>query len=360
MRVAINTLPLATAHRVRGVGYYTEHLLQGMKDESSIEVIEFTKSADLKRTKIDLVHYPWFDFFFHTLPIKKPFPTVVTIHDAIPLVFKERYPLGIKGKINFILQKISLMGCRFFITDSLASKKDIIKHLSVRSDKIEVIPLAADKSFRVLGEIKLIQTRRKYNLPSRFLLYVGDANWVKNLPFLVESFRQICQEPNLADVKLVLVGGVFLKKVEDIDHPELESLKDVNRKIKEYGLEDRVIRPGNVNGEDLVAFFNLATVYIQPSLYEGFGLPLLQAFSCGTPVVSSDRGSLPEVGGNAAIYFNPSNVNQFKIILEEVLEDKALRNKLSKLGMEQAERFSWEKVIEDTQAVYKKVIGNVK
>lgn len=360
MKVAINTLPLTTGHKVRGVGYYTQHLLQGMKDDSEVEVTEFTKQADLKGKSIDLIHYPWFDFFFHSLPINKTFPAVVTIHDAIPLVFKDRYPLGLKGKINLTLQKISLKNCKFFITDSMASKKDIVKHLSIKGDKIEVVSLAADKDFRLLGEIKLIQVRRKYNLPDRFLLYVGDANWVKNLPFLIEGFRAISNERNLSDVKLILVGGVFLKKVENIDHPELESLKEVNRKIKEYDLEDRVIRPGNINAEDLVAFYNLATVYVQASLYEGFGLPVLQAFSCGTPVVSSDRGSLPEVGGNAAVYFNPTDLNQFKKILEDIIVDKALRNKLSGLGLKQAEKFSWKKVIEDTKSVYKKVIANAK
>ena len=148
------------------------------------------------------------------------------------------------------------------------------------------------------------------------------------------------------------MGGVFLKNVENINHPELESLKGFNRKLKDYHLEGRVIRPGNIEDNELVAFYNLATIYIQPSLYEGFGLPVLQAFACGTPVVSSNGGSLPEVGGKAVVYFNPTDLQQFVAIVGGVLKDKSLQNKLSELGLAQASKFSWEKVAKQTAEVY--------
>ncbi|MCR4305877.1 MAG: glycosyltransferase, partial [Candidatus Daviesbacteria bacterium] len=127
----------------------------------------------------------------------------------------------------------------------------------------------------------------------------------------------------------------------------------LNRKIKEYKLENKIIRPGHIETSELVAFYNLATVYIQPSLYEGFGLPLLQSFACGTPVISSNRGSLPEVGGKAALYFNPTDQSQALSLLGDVLQDRSLQYKLSKLGFEQVSKFSWEKTADQTIEAYK-------
>lgn len=356
MRVAINVLPLKTAHKDRGIGYYTSNLLDALKKDASVEVIEFTKLSEVKN--VDLIHYPWFDFYFHSLPIRKPFPTVVTIHDVIPLKFRKHYPIGLRGRINLYLQKLALQSCKEIITDSKTSKNDIIEYLKINENKITVIPLAASQNFRVLNDNKLIFTKRKNNLPDQFLLYVGDANWVKNLPFLIEGFKQIIKIPEFNKVKLVLVNGVFLKKVNNIDHPELESLRKANRLIEESNIQNQVIRPGNLNEDELVAFYNLATAYIQPSIYEGFGLPVLQALACGTPVISSNRGSLSEVGGNAAVYFDPTNLNKFKSIVSEILEDKFLQAKLSKLGLKRAAKFSWDKAISETKAVYEKVIRN--
>lgn len=356
MKIAVNILPLKSAHKARGIGYYTRNLVDNLKKDSTVEVIEFTNLSELK--EVDIVHYPWFDFFFHTLPIRKRFPMVVTIHDTEPLIFPKQYPTGLRGKINFLLQKISLQSCRLIISDSQNSKEDIIRFFKLNEAKIKVVPLAADQKFRVLNDARLLRIKRKYSLPDKFLLYVGDANWVKNLPFLIEGFKSIVEAyPTL---KLVLIGGVFLKNLENIDHPELASLKKLNRMIREYNLEEKVFRPGSIDNGELIAFYNLATIYIQPSLYEGFGLPILEAFSCGTPVVSSDRGSLREVGGNAAVYFDPTNLKQFKSILLEILEDKSLQKKLSKLGLEQAAKFSWDKVIDETKIVYEKVLQNGK
>ncbi len=350
MKIGINAYPLKSGHKNRGIGYYTSNLLESLKKDVSLSVQEFTDISEVKSA--DIVHYPWFDFFFHTLPIKKAFPTIVTIHDVIPLKFESHYPTGIRGKFNFYLQKLALKNCKAIITDSNNSKKDIIQYLKIKEEKITVIPLAIGREFRVLNENKLIFIKRKHNLPDQFLLYVGDANWVKNLPFLIEGFREIIKQPAFNKVKLVLIGAIFLKKVEDIIHPELESLKMTNRLIEQYSLQDRIIRPGKLEEEDLVAFYNLATIYIQPSFYEGFGLPVLQALETGTPVVSSRGGSLPEVAGDAAIYFDPTNLDQFKSIVMDVLQDKSLQAKLAKLGQIQAEKFSWNKVIEETKDVY--------
>lgn len=356
MRIAINTLPLKTAHRDRGIGYYTYNLVEELKTYSSIQVQEFVHSSEVK--DVDLIHYPWFDFFFHSLPIKKSFPTVVTIHDVIPLKFSQYYPLGFKGKVNLYLQKLALRGCRAIITDSQASLDDIVKYLNIKNENITIIPLAADDDFKILSDTELIRIKRKYKLVDQFLLYVGDANWVKNLPFLIAGFKNLAKHQNYENFKLVLIGTVFLKNVENINHPELESLRKVNNLIKSYNLQNKIIRLGNIEKRELAALYNLATIYVQPSLYEGFGLPVLQAMACGAPVVCSNGGSLPEVGGNAAVYFDPTNINQFVSVVLEILNNRSLQDKLSKLGLKQAKKFNWKKVAMQTIDVYSRVIKN--
>lgn len=350
MKIAFNIKPLKSAHKERGIGYYTRNLLEGLKKEADLEIVEFEDLSQVRNA--DVVHFSWFDLFFHTMPLSSPLPTVVTVHDVIPLIFKDHYPVGLRGKINFFLQKLALKRCKRIITDSYVSKVDIVKYLKIDESKIAVVPLASDQKFKVLNESKLLFIKRKYNLPDRFLLYVGDANFVKNLPFLIECFNELIAESQFADLKLILVGEVFLKNVESIDHPELESLKKVLRMIKDLGLADKVLRPGRLEVEDLVAFYNLATVYVQPSLYEGFGLPVLEALSCGTPAVISQNGALKEVGGDAPLYFNPENKRQFKTLVAEVLQSKSLQQKLSKLALTQAAKFSWERVAAQTKSVY--------
>lgn len=352
MKVAINVVPLYSAHKMRGIGYYTRNLIENLKKHEDLEIFEFQDISQIKQ--VDLIHYPWFDLYFHTLPVKKPFPTIVTIHDVIPLIYKNHYPVGLRGKFNFLLQKIALKNCKSYITDSESSKKDIVKYLKINPEKIFAIPLAAEENFKMLSDTKLLRIKRKYILPERFLLYVGDANWVKNLPFLIKAFDKLLK--TAGDLKLVLIGGVFLKKVDNINHPELESLKMMNKLISELNLEKSIIRMGNIEKDELAAIYNLATVYVQPSFYEGFGLPVLEAFACGVPVVCSNGGSLQEVGGSAALYFDPENEEQFIRIIVEVLQSKSVREKLIKSGLEHARLFSWQKCAEETIKVYKRMI----
>ncbi len=356
MKIGINITPLHTAHKRRGIGYYTSNLLNYLKKDKELEIFEFTKLSEVE--KLDLVHYPWFDFYFHTMPIKKKFKRVVTIHDTIPLLFPSHYPVGFKGRTNFFLQKLALRNVDAVITDSNTSKRDIISSLKIKSDKIFPIPIAVDKDFQPLADNHLIRVKNKFHLPDQFLLYVGDANWSKNIPFLINGFSKLIQKQEMKNLGLVLVGEVFLKNLENIDHPELESLKEANRLIHKLDLSSKIIRPGNLVKEDLIAFYNLATVYIQPSIYEGFGLPVLEAFACGTPVISTDTGSLPEVGGDVSIYFNSNNLLQFVRIVEDLLLSKSLQNKLSKLALKRALNFSWDKVVKQTKEVYSYAVKN--
>lgn len=347
MRVALNVYPLQSGHKTRGVGYYTRNLLDALK-QIGMDIYEFTDVRSVNNT-VDVVHYPWFDLFFRTLKIKNV-PTVVTVHDTSPLVFSTEYPVGIRGKINFYLQKRNLKKCKKIITPSNFSKQDIVKFLKINPDKIVVIPEAASEIFKVLSDGEKLSIKRKYKLPDFFLLYVGDANPVKNLPFLIDGFKELLG--NFPDLKLVLAGEVFLKKPINFNHPELKNLQILFEKIRNYGLADNIIIPGRVKTEDLVGFYNLATVYVQPSLYEGFGLPVLEAFACGTPVVSSNASSLPEVGGDAALYFDPRSLTQFTGIVTRILQDRSLREKFKKLGLVRSRQFCWDQTAHQTIQVY--------
>lgn len=350
MKVAFNVTPLSTASKTRGIGSYTKNLLENLKKK--IKIIEFT---DIKTVgEVDLVHYPWFDLFFNTLKLDRRFPTVVTIHDVTPLVFAKNYPVGVRGKVNLFFQKKSLKSCSAIITDSNASKNGIIKYLGVNEDKIKVIPLASDKKFKILTQIEKEAIKNKLKLPDKYLLYVGDVNFVKNLPYLIKEFNKLIRRKNFQEYKLILVGGAFLRKVNNF-HPELKSAIEVNQLIKDYKLAGKIIKPGQISDDDLVGVYNLATVYIQSSLYEGFGLPILEAMNCGTPVLSSLAGSLPEVGSNAVIYFNPLKADDLLSNLVNLLSNKDLQRGLSNLGIKRSRLFSWNKTANQTIKVYEAI-----
>lgn len=349
MKIGFDVSPLQSGHNTRGIGSYTRNTLEELK-KTDAEIVEIT---DKETSKVDVIFHPYFDFFFRTLKIGKT-PTVVTIHDTMPLIFTKAYPPGIKGKINFLFQKRELKKAKYIITNSETSKKDINKYLGIKMEKIVPIYLAAGKEFKTLPASQAKKLKEKYKLPEKFLLYVGDANYVKNLPFLIKGFKSIKESDGFDDLKLVLVGGVFL--IKDTNHPELRSLQETHELIRMNKLENDVIMPGQVETSDLVSFYNLATLYIQPSLYEGFGIPLLEAMSCGCPVLSSSSASLPEVGGEAVNYFNPSDLNEFTEKTKTILTNKKLRENLINKGRQRVKRFSWQKTAEETLNVFEKTL----
>ena len=362
MKIAIDITPLKSAHKFRGIGAYTKRL---------VEALQSLKRADFKVILVEkgripkechLIHYPYFDLFFMTLPLMRKKKTVVTIHDTTPLVFPEHFPPGVKGKLKFKAQKMILKTVDGVITDSKNSKKDIIKYLGYPQGKIFVVPLAAGDIFKPIAESqavrphsrlrskvkevkKMEKVRKKYQLPRQFVLYVGDVNYHKNILSLVKACK-------LIKLPLVIVGKQAAQKKFDKAHIENQPLVQL---IKLYGKDPEVIRLGFVPDKDLVAIYNLATVYCQPSFYEGFGLPVLEAMACGTPVVTSKKASLSEVGGKATIYIDPYDINDIANGLTVAIEDENLREDLISRGLEQVEKFSWERTAKETIKVYEKI-----
>lgn len=347
MKVAIDVTPLKAKHRFRGIGIYTRNLVESLQSiklpNFSIQTIESGRNSK----DCDLIHYPFFDFFFLTLPFKKTKPTVVTIHDCTPLVFPKNYPPGFRGKLKFLIQKFSLGGVRRVITDSENSKKDIVKFLNIPEEKIDVIYLAAgNKVKRIENKDFLMKLSNKFNLPKKFVLYVGDVNFNKNVPGLVKA----CQ---LAEIPLVIVGKQAVETEFDRSNRENWPLIELCKLCKK---KKDVLRLGFVEEEELAGLYSLAYVYCQPSFYEGFGMQILEAMTCGCPVVTSNVSSLPEIANQAAVLVNPHNIREIALGIKKVIEDKEFRDKMIMAGFKQASKFSWEKTARHTLKVYEKAL----
>ncbi|MEK7565616.1 MAG: glycosyltransferase family 1 protein, partial [Patescibacteria group bacterium] len=227
------------------------------------------------------------------------------------------------------------------ITISNSAKKDTQSFFNYPQNKIFTTYLAADEKFQV------VKSKKNYHLPDTFALYVGGVNWNKNLPNLIKA----CQKINLP---LIFVGEEFLKTKVDLSHPELQPFKEVLKLIKK---DPKIKCLGFIPTENLVDIYNLATVYVQPSTYEGFGLPVLEALSCGCPVVCGHNSSLPEIGGEAVIYTDTLNIEKLSRAIFNVIHlSKIQREDIIQKGLIQAKKFSWAKTARETYEIYQKVL----
>lgn len=347
MTIAIDQSPIVEnkhiKHRVRGVGFYITNLKEGLQKAFPKEGFLFFNKEEGIPGNADLVHYPYFEPFFLSLPIIKKTKTIVTVHDLTPLVFPEYFPKGIKGTIRWEIQRRNLSRVDRIIADSEASKSDIIRFTGFPEKKIDVVYLAAGSQFRVIEDTKhLSSVRKRYNLPERFLLYVGDVTWNKNLPRLLHSVQKL-------KIPLVLVGKALVEENVDVMNPWNQDLVMVQNIVKD---DPYFIRLGFVSDEDLPILYNLADVFVMPSLYEGFGLPLLEAMACGVPVVTSNAGSIPEVVSDASYSVDCYNTSSITKGIQTVFDNQKLRAQMREKGLKQAKKFSWSKTAQETFASY--------
>lgn len=374
MEIAIDTRPLTSEHAIRGIGVHTRELLPALNEETKrqknfkIDAFDFSAhNKQLTTNNYDIVHYPYFHPFFITLPFKKPAKkVVVTIHDLIQLIYPKHYPPGVKGQIRFWIQKFLLKNVDAIITISETSKKDICRFLEVHPDKVHVIYLAPREIFKPIQNATSLRSDvgKRYRLPDRFALYIGDVNYNKNIPMLIKACKVakiplvICGKQALDiegikdDIRYLSGPQDWLRYILGRPHPELTHYKDL---LREFCNAEKVLRLGFVPDEDLVVIYNLATLYCQPSYYEGFGLPVLEAFSCGLPVLASKTQALVEIAETGALFANPKDYKDFASKIKKVINDEKLRKQLINTGSEIVKNFSWGKTAKETIEVYKKV-----
>lgn len=301
----------------------------------------WTLPAHLRKNPIDIYHTQYITPFF----VSKKIKIVTTIHD-ISFNF---YPRLIKRSDLFFLKILipnSLKRADKIIAVSNFTKDEIIKHYRIKSEKIEVVHNAVSDNFsdEELTTDQIKKIRNKYNLPEKYILYLGTFQPRKNLPFLISAFLKIRKK--LDNVKLVIAG----KRAHNYD-------KKIDQALRAQSGAENVLFIGYVDEKDKPALYKMSYLCVFPSLYEGFGIPLLEAMNQGTPVLASDIPSHKETSGNAAVYFDPLNIASFEQILYNVHIDQNKRNALINLGQQRSKLFSWKKASEKILSVYWSLIS---
>jgi glycosyltransferase involved in cell wall biosynthesis len=230
------------------------------------------------------------------------------------------------------------------IAISKHTKKDLVEYFGAPEEKVTVTRLAAGGSFRRVEDANAAgEIRRKYGLPQGFVLFLGSLEPRKNVKTLFRAYSMLPKKAR-DKARLVIAGGKGWLN------------NDIKTQIEEFGISGQTCFTGYVAQEDLPAIYSMASVFVYPSLYEGFGLPILEAMGCGCPVITSNVSSMPEVAGDAGVLIDPFDAHALSKAIQEVLADEGLRARLSAAGIERAKQFSWEKTARETLEVYNKVV----
>jgi glycosyltransferase involved in cell wall biosynthesis len=278
------------------------------------------------------------------LPVRKICRYVVTIHDLVPLFFPELVPK--KHRLFFkIFMKRAAKTADLIITDSEYSKQDIVQYLAVPEEKIRVIYLGYEPPrTNVADPQKCQEILARYGITQPYLLFVGVIEPKKNLERLVEAFALLRQDSSFGKTfQLVIAGGKGW------------FYETLYQKVHDLHLDDHVIFTGFVPDQDLPALYTSAEVFVFPSIYEGFGLPVVEAMAYGVPVVTSNVSSLPELVGNAGMLVDPNHPEAICEGLTEVLANPQKQAQMKQAGLLQAQRFSWRRTAEETYQVYQEV-----
>jgi len=287
-----------------------------------------------KKNSLELYHVPKNTGvpFFHNIPV------VVTIHDIIPHVFPDKYLSNILERIWYELAiRVSIHRSDKILTISNFSKEELIRYYDVDSSKIEIVSLAYNKAFRKIEDKSMLNdVKERYRLNNKYILAIGGSEYRKNIQRLINVYLKNFRD----DYELIVVGGKW---------------RDIDLSKKYQGENIRFIT--GVPEEDLIAIYNMASVFVFPSFYEGFGIPVLEGMACGVPVITSNVSSMPEVGGDAAIYFNPYDEKDMADKIRMVLDNEQLRDVMVKKGLEKVKEYSWDKCARETLKVYEEVLS---
>lgn len=294
----------------------------------------FSLPYELKKDKIDFVHY-----FKPATTFLKIAPAIATMYDIIPLLYPETQTLVQRSYWRNQLP-LTAKKCRHLITISEASKKDIVQTLQVNPENITVTPLGVSAEFHPVDDLKKNAARLKYGLPEKFILYLGTIEPRKNIARLIRAFNEIAGDFPHA---LVIAGKWGW------------NYSEIERELKKSPYSSRILTLSYVNGRDLPSLYSAADVFVFPSFYEGFGLPPLEAMACGTPVITSNVSSLPEVVGNSGVLINPFDEKDIATGMIRVLENETIKDRLSRAGIERAKEFNWDNTAKATIDVYNKI-----
>lgn len=300
-----------------------------------------------RKARVDLVHIPYF-----SAPLSQPAPLVVTIHDAIPLVL-DHYAGGRVTRSYLKVVGRASRQAHLILTDSRHAAGDIAKHLGIPLDRIRPIHLAAGDEFTSangeMDDARIASMRERFGLEGPFVLNVGGFDQRKNLISLIEGFA--LARPKLDDgLQLVIVGSPH--------GGNRDLFPDIGPALDRHGLRERVTLTGFVSEEDKLDLYRAATAFVFPSMYEGFGLNPLEAMACGTPVIASNRSSLPEVVGDAGLSVDPTP-RALAEAMVTLLNDEALRDDLRRRGLKRAAGFSWKETASQTIGAYHDVLQSL-
>ncbi len=344
-----------SAHqRTTGIGVYTQNLvaalraldsdnryiLYGSDRPRNLRTLEriIRENAYLSvcslRDGLDILHIPGY-----SAPLVSRGMLIVTVHDLIGMIYPENLALMSRFYWGTWLPMV-VSRADTIIADSNNTKKDVMKLLGVREDKIRVIPLAADPKFHpVKDALALAQVKKRFNLEKPFVLYVGAIEPRKNLIRVMEAWARVRSRTKVPH-QLVITGF------------QAWAYREVSDLVQRLGIKRDVVFTGYVRDEELPLLYNASELFIFPSLYEGFGMPVLEAMACGVPVLTSNTSSIPEVAGDAAIMVDPTDVEKMAQAIERALEDEVLRERLKQAGPKRAAQFSWEATARETLRVY--------
>jgi alpha-1,3-rhamnosyl/mannosyltransferase len=290
--------------------------------------------------KFDLWHAP-----YYIRPYMMPCPVILTAYDLTGKKIKGVLP-GMKAKVAFeITTRLAFLTARRILTLSNSAKMDICELYRVKPEKIKVVPPGVENKFSPAEPEAVKEMRKKLKLPASYILYVGINKPHKNLGRLLEAFRLYREGHSDSPVKLLVAG-----RTDPRYSPELENT------VERLKLRDLVEFRGEVSEEELVWLYRGAILYVQPSLYEGFGLPVLEAQACGTPVICARTSSLPEAAGSAVSLFDPHSVPDIAEKLEAMLVDENRQRENIRLGLAHSRNFTWEKAAKATLELYREAL----
>ncbi len=309
-------------------------------DSSTIQEIALSKKADI-------IHF----FYNWSFPFRKKVPSILTVHDVIPFTFREA--MGLYRNI-FLYKPGIRMACRLndiIATVSEFSKQDIAKKVGVPHDKIRVISNGLREKNPKDPSLEE-ELKNRFEIKDTFILNVGGIHERKNIVRLIHAFKGMVNLNGYSG-KLLITGSVSGAPYQN----KMKSICDAS--VRETGMENRIVFTGFISEKELDSLFRIADFLIYPSLYEGFGIPVLEAMKMGLPVITSNTTAMPEVAGGAAYLVNPNNIEEMTSAMSELLQNKQLQEEMIEKGLERAYSYTWQNVSESYLKLYQEIIASL-